>query len=356
MAVPPLGFRESKEYWGTNVLKSLLPRRKPLPATPDPADLVRLAFRVVLHREVDPEGLATYLRLLGEGRDLLWIVESLTDSQEYRTLNEPPPPVLPYPLDSAPPMHIEAATEPAALQALWDHVAATWSTLGETDAHWSVLTEDRYRAEALDGAALADFLAAGEGEVHRLDAWLRRSGMALPAEGTCIELGCGVGRITRSLARRFTRVVALDVSASHLRAAAAQMAAEGIGNVELAQIRGQADLIELEGADLFFSVISLQHSPPPIILDVLARAFAGLRPGGFAFFQVPTYALDYDYPKPAASPGTMEMHFVPQHAVFALAHRAGLRPLEVQPDWCVGRPGEWISNTFLFVKDAQPNP
>ena len=236
------------------------------------------------------------------------------------------------------------------LQALWDRVAAVWSGLGEADAHWSVLTEDRFRAPSLDAAALAAFHETGEGEARRLDAWLHRSGVSLPTDGVCAEYGCGVGRITRALARRFRRVLAFDVSAPHLRAAAADLAASEIGNVELLQVRGPADLAALDGTDLFYSVISLQHSPPPVIMDVLRRAFAGLRPGGCAFFQVPTYGAGYAWPSEAARQVGMEMHFVPQRTILAAAHDAGLRVLEVQPDWCIGRAGEWISNTFLLRK------
>ena len=159
-----------------------------------------------------------------------------------------------------------------------------------------------------------------------------------------------MGRITRNLAPLFRRVIGFDVSAPHLRAAAAGLAADGCSNVELVQVRSPADLAALQGMDLFYSVISLQHSPPPVIMDVLRRAFAGLRPGGCAFFQVPTYAQGYAYPAEVAAE-VMEMHFVPQGAVLAAAHRAGLRVAEVQPDWCTGRPGEWISNTFLLVRD-----
>ena len=304
-----------------------------------------LAYRAVLHREADPGGLTTYAAELRAGRSLAWLVETLSNSGEFRagaqTAN-------PFPLDTAPPMPFTLGGEE--LQALWGRVTATWSGLGQTDPHWSVLTEARFLAERMDAAALAVFHETGEGEMHRLEAWLRRSGVALPAGAVCMEYGCGVGRVTRALARRTGRVVAFDVSPPHLRAAAAQIAEDGITNVEFVQVRGPADLLALDGADLFFSVISLQHSAPPIILDVLERAFAGLRPGGLAFFQVPTYAVDYAWPAPAATAGEMEMHFVPQHVIFGAAHRAGLRVLEVQPDWCIGRTGDWISNTFLLQK------
>ncbi len=319
----------------------------------DAAVQVGLAYRAVLRRAADSDGLARYTTALQGGRDMAWLVEVLADSDEFRAaLPTPELPPAPesrlYPLDAAPPMAVQTECGADELQALWDRVAAVWSRLGEADAHWSVLTEDRFRAPSLDAAALAAFHETGEGEARRLDAWLHRSGVSLPAGGVCAEYGCGVGRITRALARRFRRVLAFDVSAPHLRAAAADLAASEIGNVELLQVRGPADLATLDGTDLFYSVISLQHSPPPVIMDVLRRAFAGLRPGGCAFFQVPTYGAGYAWPSEAARQVGMEMHFVPQRTILAAAHDAGLRVLEVQPDWCIGRDGEWISNTFLL--------
>lgn len=312
---------------------------------------VTLAYRAVLRRDPDPAGLADYAAALRGGRDMAWLVAILTASGEFQAAPHVPAGTRGlYPQDAAPPMQVQADCGPDELQRLWDRVAAVWSGLGESDAHWSVLTEDRFRAPVLDAAALAAFHETGEGEALRLEAWLRRAGVAPSTDWICAEFGCGVGRITRALARRFRQVVAFDVSAPHLGAAAMDLAAAGIGNVALTRVRGPADLAALDGVDLFYSVISLQHSPPPVIMDVLRRAFAGLRRGGCAFFQVPTYARGYAWPSRDAEQAGMEMHFVSQRAVLAAAHDAGLRVLEVQPDWCVGRDGEWISNTFLLRK------
>lgn len=321
-----------------------------LDAIDGPETLVQLAYRSVLRREPDVGGLARYAAALRDGQDLAWLLRALSASDEFRIPAPAPPP---FPLDSAPPMAVDAACSPAALQAMWDHVAATWSGMGEAEPHWSVLTDDRFRADALDADALALFHESGEEEVRRFRAWLARAGWTPPADGVCAEFGCGVGRITRSLAREFGRVIGVDVSAPHLRAARAQLVEDGIGNVDLVALRGPGDLAALGKIDVFYSVISLQHSPPPIILDVLGHAFASLRPGGCAFFQVPTYAREYAYPPGwIEPPGRMEMHFVPQREVLALAQRHGLTVAEVQPDWCVGRPGEWISSTFLLLKSG----
>jgi hypothetical protein len=100
-------------------------------------------------------------------------------------------------------------------------------------------------------------------------------------------------------------------------------------------------------------VIVLQHNPPPVIALILRRLLRSLNPGGIAFFQVPTYGAEYRFhiqeylARPLAP--EMEMHLIPQSAVFRIAEEAGCSALEVEPDQCTGLP-TWISNTFLLQK------
>ena len=89
--------------------------------------------------------------------------------------------------------------------------------------------------------------------------------------------------------------------------------------------------------------------------DILKSAFSGLNAGGIAFFQIPTYALNYsfsvsEYWSAVAKKKTMEMHFLPQKFVLEIGRREGVHPVEIQPDWCIGHPDEWISTTFLMQK------
>ena len=46
----------------------------------------------------------------------------------------------------------------------------------------------------------------------------------------------------------------------------------------------------------------------------------------------------------------MEMHCIPQQAVFSLIAAAGCEALEVREDNSVGWSGRWISNTFVIRK------
>src|SRR5262249_23243929 len=117
---------------------------------------------------------------------------------------------------------------------------------------------------------------------------------------------------------------------------------------------GPGDLTQLNGAGFFYSVIVLQHNPPPIIAAILDAAFAGLKPGGVAYFQVPTRGAEgygfraQDY-LGHSSGQEIEMHAIAQQTVFAVAQRHGVRPIEASADHCTGRVG--VSTTFLMRKD-----
>jgi SAM-dependent methyltransferase len=254
-----------------------------------------------------------------------------------------------------PPMAIEPVGDGPALQSLFEHIQSTWQHLGESDPFWSVVSGDRFRQNVLDDAARRDFYENGRDDVHRLFATLARAGVDPAPLRSCLEYGCGLGRVTRWLAPRFAGVHAYDISAAHLRGADEYLRAQGLDNVTLHQVHSVAQLDDLPRVDLVFSVIVLQHNPPPIIRAIVQKLLRALNPGGIAFFQVPTYREDYrfslaDYLGNEGTRKDMEMHVLPQREIFALARAEGAELLEVQEDGCTGmRPGE-VSNTFLMRK------
>lgn len=252
-----------------------------------------------------------------------------------------------------PPAEIETAAAPAALAALWSRIGATWTGLGTQAAHWSVLTHDAFRPETLE-ANRAAFEASAEVEGVLVDAALERAPDADPAAMRCLEIGCGVGRATRALARRFAQVTATDISPAHLAVAARELAAAGHANVTLRATAGPDDhAAAAAGCDFLFSRLVLQHNPPPVQAAILAGVLGALAPGALALFQVVTYARRYRYSTAAdlaAEPGAMEMHVLPQPAVFAIMAAAGVAPLEVQEDFAAGRDGPFRSHLFLGRK------
>jgi SAM-dependent methyltransferase len=235
-------------------------------------------------------------------------------------------------------------------------MAKTWTSLGQTEPYWSVLSAEQYKRVGFEQHSQG-FWKSGKDVVDVFQAFLARNGVALSEDSVCLELGCGVGRVTRWLAPDFRSVIALDVSPPHLTLAKSRLEADEIANVTFGILQDIKDLEQIPDIDVFFSVIVLQHNPPPVIRHMLSTILAKLKQGGIAYFQVPTYAREYSF-----NAGTylsnedqsgIEMHLLPQRDVFEVAAQNGCRALEVREDGWVGM-GGWISSTFLLQKgDAQ---
>jgi ubiquinone/menaquinone biosynthesis C-methylase UbiE len=95
--------------------------------------------------------------------------------------------------------------------------------------------------------------------------------------GTCVEIGCGAGRLTRPLSSFFDRVVALDVSDDMI---ALTRSAVGDG-AELIKVEGPAIPLATGEAEAVFSCHVLQHlESHEDFRRYLAEAHRVLRPGG----------------------------------------------------------------------------
>ncbi len=139
-----------------------------------------------------------------------------------------------------------------------------------------------------------DALAAGETAVYvgdptrgaeELAGLFGRLG-ADPHGGTCVEVGCGPGRMTGALAERFDRVIGLDVSPAMLEQARANVSAP---NVELRAVSGERlDGVPDGVADALVCYLVLQHLPSArVVRSYLAEFARVLAPAGEAFVQVP---------------------------------------------------------------------
>jgi SAM-dependent methyltransferase len=137
-------------------------------------------------------------------------------------------------------------------------------------------------ALASDSDVFAGDPSRGESE---LEALFGRLG-ADPRGGTCIEVGCGPGRMTKHLAKRFDRVIALDVSPAMLAQARANAPDD---NVEVRQISGERlDGIGDGSADVLVCYLVLQHLPRrDLVLHYFSEFARVLKTPGQAFVQLP---------------------------------------------------------------------
>lgn len=309
-------------------------------------EAVQWAYRLFLGRE--PENEAVIAEHVGNSPDLRTLRRTFTEGSEFNvslttrmTLH-----------GDEPARVVETDGDPALLRRLFEHVNQSWQHLGETDPYWSVLTAPEYRGKP-SAEHIVRFFASGEAEVGRARHALARVGVELDGHGTCLEYGCGLGRVTRHLAPHFTKTTGVDISAAHLTLARQLAAADGVRSVDWMHLESLDSLANLPEADFVYSVIVLQHNPPPVIERILSAFARILRPGGIAYFQMPTYRADYefrlaDYVRTQLGKKGMEMHAFPQQRVFQIFADAGAVPLQVIEDSATGlRRGE-RSNTFIF--------
>lgn len=153
-----------------------------------------------------------------------------------------------------------------------------WDTRAREDAAFFV--DDRLPYGGNDTEAIL----AGGAEV--LERFTELLGVRFASLDTVVEIGCGLGRVTRALASRSAEVVALDISPQMIERASELN--RDLGNVtwlvgDGVSLAGVADA----SVGACFSHVVFQHAPDPAVtLGYVREMGRVLRPGGWAAFQV----------------------------------------------------------------------
>lgn len=235
---------------------------------------------------------------------------------------------------NAPRLNVETEVSPEIFEQLVKKVEKTWSRLGQEDAHWSVITDEKFRKETLDNHR-DDFFAMGEGDIARVEAALNRVGTSLSRIRSALDFGCGVGRLSIPLAKRCQQVLGVDISSAHLREAKANTEHETLGNIDWSLIESVGDIRELPEFDLVLSLIVLQHNSPPVMLEILKALCSRVSAKGYIYIQIQTYRHNYSYSAEADLSDVskdMAMHVLPQDVFLQTIQDSGLTILEVAED------------------------
>jgi SAM-dependent methyltransferase len=235
-----------------------------------------------------------------------------------------------------------------------------WEDLGRRDPYWAVLSHPGKRGGRWDPTA---FFATGEAEIADVVTRLAVLDVAW-RPGTALDFGCGVGRLSRALARRFARVLAVDHAASMLDEARAANA--DLANIEYLHDDGAPLAAVADGCvDFLYSSHTLQHMPPARQLACLAAFARVLRPGAALVFQTPS-RHDLGTPRgwlhflcgnrvlnpvrrvARGGGGVMELHCLPRRDVLAALRNVGLTVCGSDRDAAAG--AGFVSNRYVALK------
>ena len=159
----------------------------------------------------------------------------------------------------------------------WDHRAR------KNAYHYIATVRDQWPED--------EFFLSGERDVRDLVDPYLADAQFVPGDKRMLEVGCGVGRMTFALAKRFGTVEAIDISGEMIQRAKELQARLGIGNVRF-QVGNGKDLRAYpdESMDFGFSHIVFQHIPEiSIILNYVREIGRVLKKGGLFRFQMNGY-------------------------------------------------------------------
>ena len=115
-------------------------------------------------------------------------------------------------------------------------------------------------------------------------AWLF-DGSHLEPDWTCLEIGCGIGRLLKPVARCCRRVIGVDISEQMV--AHSRDYLSGVANAEVHLNDGRTlCVIPDDSVDLVYSHLAFQHMTTQEVVDgYLAEIVRILRPGGYCRIQ-----------------------------------------------------------------------
>jgi SAM-dependent methyltransferase len=323
--------------------------------TPSSLELVVTLYRCLLGRE--PENESVVKEKVASFPKVSELLAHFVGSEEFRIKHKAPASVFTSYLDvvragmNTVNGSVQTTISKKKQKEVFARVKQQWTSLGESDPYWSVLTSEKFRLSRIE-SHIEQFKVSGNQSFSTLMVGLENAGLIseIPNNLVCLELGSGVGRVTRFLSRAFSKVFAVDISPGNMKLCQEYMRSENCDNVEYLIVDDLIDFAKLPNFDFFYSVIVLQHNPPPVIVYLLQSIFQKANKGAIIYFQVPVSLPNYkfevdEYLKEDIA--VLDMHCVPMRIVLQTMTSFGIDLVFCQPDSWTGMPG---STTFIGVR------
>jgi ubiquinone/menaquinone biosynthesis C-methylase UbiE len=165
-----------------------------------------------------------------------------------------------------------------------------WQQWGREDPLWGVATWAGKHKDGSSPWTEEEFYAVGESDFHDFLHQWQHYGVN---RASCLEVGCGAGRLTKQLAATFDQVYAVDVSEDMIA-----RARNAVGdNVQFSLVDGLHLPHSDDAVTAVFSALVLQHlDNAQLGYTYFRELFRVLQPGGTLMIQIPLYRQPYNAP------------------------------------------------------------
>jgi len=246
----------------------------------------------------------------------------------------------------------------------WRKHKQEWEDLASLDPYWAILSDPDRRHGKWDSA---EFFLTGDTEITKVMEIASQLGYPSGRE-LALDFGCGVGRLTRALARHFQQCIGIDISEKMV--ACANELNQAFSNCKfIVNVEEDLSIFPDSYFDIIYTNIVLQHIPYKSTIKFYITEFGRtLKEGGLLVFQLPSHIpiknriqprskayallrlLGFDekflYEKLDLHP--MKMNFLPEKEVVNLLNKWGGKVLHIQPYSIPGT--SFLSNTYYVIK------
>lgn len=305
---------------------------------------VSRAFRVFLGREVESVAVAGHH--IATSQNLWELIERLKHSAEaeHRSVGDA--------LRHLELFHtrqdIALSATPEQIVRLHLDLAEAWERHGLGVYHqWLRRNEFRFDGRSERWNIEKSFERGAEEARHALDL-LARHGCELKSEFRIAVLSADSFRLAQRLSPLVADYIGIEISSQDFGLAERAFATTPLINARAMNLT--AFLEEDLEIDIFYSMMVLQHAPPPVALSLLRTFLERMRPGGLALFQLPSHLHGYGFETERYLAGEGrnpegEIHAVPQYEVLALLSQLGCSILEIIPDSHI----DTLGLSYLYV-------
>jgi SAM-dependent methyltransferase len=155
-----------------------------------------------------------------------------------------------------------------------------WESLAQRDALSAILTDESKSGGRWD---VTQFMATGDAEIETVLQHLESLGLQPDPGWAVLDFGCGVGRLTQALARRFRSCVGIDISQEMITQA---NALNRYGHCRYVVSTTPQLPFADESCSFLYSNLVLQHMARRFAVNYLREFTRVVAPGGVLVFGV----------------------------------------------------------------------